>query len=154
MATNTGVVVGICWGVTVHDTRDRTMMAQDQVTFFICFPYSFTSKVAAQRFVLVVVGRVSTGFRHGERETNRQPPARQPGVDSAWEQEKLEATLREMLINRARAKRSPQRPVHLRMMRASYFTEETAKKLFLRTLYWARFTLLTTPHYIDSCLSG
>ena len=34
------------------------------------------------------------------------------GVDSACEQDakRLEATLREMLVNRARAKRSPQRP--------------------------------------------
>ena len=44
-------------------------------------------------------GRVSTGFRHGERETNRQPPARQPGVGSAWGQYKPEVTLREMLEN-------------------------------------------------------
>jgi len=34
------------------------------------------------------------------------------GVDNTWEQEKLEATLREMLENAARAKRSPTRQVH------------------------------------------
>ncbi len=35
------------------------------------------------------------------------------GVDSVWEQKKLEATLREMLENAARAKRSHQHPVHI-----------------------------------------
>ena len=35
------------------------------------------------------------------------------GVDSAWEQEKLEATLREMLEKAARPSGSPQRPVHV-----------------------------------------
>ena len=35
------------------------------------------------------------------------------GVDTVWEQKKTEATLREMLENRARPSGSPQRPVHI-----------------------------------------
>ncbi|MCI0549930.1 MAG: hypothetical protein L0287_03160, partial [Anaerolineae bacterium] len=42
-------------------------------------------------------------------------------VDKAWEQEKPEATLREMLENAARAKRSPTRQVHLGMMAGDHF---------------------------------
>jgi hypothetical protein len=34
------------------------------------------------------------------------------GVDSAWEQKKLEATLREMLDAKRAAREAPQRPVH------------------------------------------
>ena len=46
------------------------------------------------------------------------------GVDSVREQEKLEATLREMLKNAARAQRSPTRQVHPIKMAGHHFSQK------------------------------